>query len=430
MGTPAFAVTRNDESTVTADVTSDVASRPGLLASYRDVFAVRGSAAFFVAGWFGRMPRSTLGIGSVLLVAGVTGRYALAGAVAAAMVIGTALIGPFWSRAIDRLGQRRILLIGLAISTASALALLGSVLAGLPEFTWFGFAFLLGASVVDVGSVTRARWSNLLPSGHRRHTAYSLESVADESVFVIGPPVVTVLAAAISPVLGFGVGLVLGVAGCLALVLLRETMPPVHPEASTSRSPVFRRLPAGVLGALPVFVGIGMVFGAVDLSAVGVAEAEGAPAAAGYLLAMLASGSVIAGLVFGVLRFTGSPVLRLGVCAVLYSLVVPLVLLTPSVVPLGIVLLAAGLTTTPLLISAMGVIENRVDRSRLTEALAWPSTATGIGVTVASVLSGSLIDGVSAHAGFAVAAVGAGMVGVCGIVTLASHRSRSQRVTS
>ncbi len=452
---------------------------PTALRGYREIFAVPGSAAFVVAGWFGRMPRSTLSLGSVLLIAGATGRYTLAAGVAAAIVVGTALLGPLWSRAMDHYGQRRVLLAGLAASTLAGVFLVGSVTADLPVWTWFLAAFLVGGTAVDIGSVTRARWSNLLPPGQQRHTAYSIESVADESVYVIGPPVVTVLAAAVSPVLGFGVGLVLGIAGGLALVLQRRTEPPVREEAvqkaaaptdatrtppgrpepahtdaaATStgaapdpsgagpaphrsrpprraRPPLWRRLPEGVAGTLPLFLGVGLVFGSIDLTAVGVANAAGEPAAAGFLLAMYALGSVAAGLVFGLLRFTVPPVVRVGAAAVLYALVLPVVAVVPDVTVLGIVLLLSGLVTTPLLISGMGLVESRVDPARLTEALTWPSTAMSVGVTAGSSVAGILMDGLSARSGFVVTVIGALVVGVCGLVVLAAHRARSQRVTS
>ncbi|MGA1838665.1 MFS transporter [Herbiconiux sp. 11R-BC] len=439
---------------------------PTALRGYREIFAVPGSAAFVVAGWFGRMPRSTLSLGSVLLIAGATGRYTLAAGVAAAIVVGTALLGPLWSRAMDHYGQQRVLLAGLAASTLAGVFLVGSVTADLPVWTWFLAAFLVGGSAVDIGSVTRARWSNLLPPGHQRHTAYSIESVADESVYVIGPPVVTVLAAAVSPVLGFGVGLVLGIAGGVALVLQRRTEPPVreeaaqnaaapteatrippapqqpgHPDAAAvaggarpagrrARPPLWRRLPEGVAGTLPLFLGVGLVFGSIDLTAVGVANAAGEPAAAGFLLAMYALGSVAAGLVFGLLRFTVPPVVRVGSAAVLYALVLPVVAFVPDVTVLGIVLLLSGLVTTPLLISGMGLVESRVDPARLTEALTWPSTAMSVGVTAGSSVAGILMDGLSARSGFVVTVVGAFVVGVCGLVMLAAHRARSQRVTS
>lgn len=406
-------------------------ARTGPFRGYREVFSVPGSVAFYTAGWFGRLPRSTLSLGAVLLVAGETGRFSLAALVAAVIVIGSAFIGPLWSRAMDRVGQRRILAAGFAATLVSALALLGAVTAGLPLWTWFVTALVLGASTVDIGSVTRARWSSLLSAGHDRHSAFSLESVADESVYVIGPPVVTLLAAAVSPVLGFAVGLTAGLAGMGALILLRSTTPAVHrePEGATRARPrLLAPLPPGIVLLLPLFLGIGLVFGAVDLTAVGFADEEGVPAAAGLLLASFAVGSVVSALVFGLLRLRAALELRVGVAALAYAVVVPAVAVMPSIGAASVALFAAGLVTAPLLISGMGLVESRVDRDRLTEALAWPSTAMSVGVTIGSALAGVLIDAAGGRAGFAVAVAGALVTAVFGVVTLASHRAGSQRV--
>ena len=409
----------------------------GPLRRYRRIFAVRGSAAFFAAGWIGRIPRSTLSLGSVLLIAGATGAYTLAAAVAAAIVVGVAVFGPLWSRGMDRLGQRRILIVTVTVSTVSGLALLAVVLAGAPQWTWFVAAFLVGATSVDIGSATRARWSALLPAGEARHTALSLESVADESVFVIGPPLVTVLAAAINPVLGFGVGLALGVVGGVALVLQRRTTPAVHreqqPAGQTPRRRILRPLPRGVVALLPVFLGVGVVFGSLDLTAVGLTEAEGVPAAAGFLLAMFALGSVVSGFVFGARGTRIRPAVMVAASALAYGIVVPLAVLVPTLPALGAALLVAGGATTPLLISAMALVESRVERTRLTEALAWPSTAMSIGVTAGSALAGILIDASAAREGFLITAAGAsavGIAGLVGLVTLVSRRRRSQAVIS
>ena len=40
----------------------------------------------------------------------------------------------------------------------------------------------------------RARWADALPDPAQRQTAFAFESVVDEVVFVVGPPLVTLLA--------------------------------------------------------------------------------------------------------------------------------------------------------------------------------------------------------------------------------------------
>ena len=66
-----------------------------------------------------------------------------------------------------------------------------------------------------MGSMVRARWSALLRGTPRLHAAFSLESVADEIIFVVGPAVVTVLATAVYPAAGVGSAMLFCLAGTL-----------------------------------------------------------------------------------------------------------------------------------------------------------------------------------------------------------------------
>lgn len=68
------------------------------------------------------------------------------------------------------------------------------------------------------------------------------------------------------------------------------------------------------------------MFGSIDLTAVGVARDAGSPVLAGMLLAVLATGSVVPGLVFGAISGSRSPVRRVLLASVAFAAVVPLLL--------------------------------------------------------------------------------------------------------
>lgn len=390
-----------------------------LVRPYLDILAVPGAWRFSLAAWFGRILRSTAGIGAILLVAGRSDNYALAGLVSGAVVIGAAASSTVWSRMADSRGQRAVLPVAIAASTLSAVALLAAVELGAPAWTWFVTAFLVGASSIDAGSLARARWVHLLPAANQRHTALALESVGDEFTFVIGPPLVTVLAGLVSPAFGFGVGVAVTVLGLAALLVQRSTEPKPTPVSSAGRA----WLPAGVLGLLPAYVGVGLVFGAVDLTAVGVAGAAGQPAIAGLLLAVFAVGSVASGFVFGALSAHWRPLRRLVIASMAFTIVTPFFLLVREVPWLAVVSLCAGLVTTPVLISGASLIETIVDRATITAAMAWPNVALSIGVTIGASLSGQAIDRDGAFAGLWVPVAAGAVVAVSGLLN-AVVRSR------
>src|SRR5260370_15892427 len=92
------------------DVMAQVRAREqGAGNPFSAVLARPGALRFSAAGFVGRMPMSMFGLGTVLLIASVTGRYGLAGTVAAAGSVGYALCAPQAARLADRVRQRRVL---------------------------------------------------------------------------------------------------------------------------------------------------------------------------------------------------------------------------------------------------------------------------------------------------------------------------------
>ncbi|MCU1513163.1 MAG: arabinose efflux permease family protein, partial [Microbacteriaceae bacterium] len=191
-----------------------------------------------------------------------------------------------------------------------------------------------------------------------------------------------------------------------------------------------RLLPRGVLPVLPLYLGIGLVFAAVDVSAVAVAKSIDAPVLAGLLVAGFAAGSVVGGLLFGPISAHWAPARRVLAAGLAFAVVVPFLLL-PTVTPvLAIVMFAAGLVTAPVLIASSSFIESSTERHRLTEALTWPSIGLSAGVTVGATLAGIRIDADGPYSGFLLAAVGAAVVGVGAIVGALLRRTKARRAAA
>ena len=161
---------------------------------FLEVLARPGALRFCAAGFVGRMPMAMFGLGTVLLIASVTGRYGLAGLVAAAGSVGYAVCAPQVARLADRFGQRRVLRPLAVFFAAATAALIAAPQLRAPLWALLVTGALAGASMPSLGSMVRARWSALLGDSPLLHTAFALESVADEMIFVIGPAVVTLLA--------------------------------------------------------------------------------------------------------------------------------------------------------------------------------------------------------------------------------------------
>ena len=212
---------------------------------FLDVLARPGALRFSAAGFVGRMPMSMFGLGTILLIASVTGRYGLAGIVAAAGSVGYAACAPLAARLADRFGQRRVLRPLAVFFAASTAALIGCAELRAPLWALLITGGLAGASMPSLGSMVRARWSALLGDSPLLHTAFSLESVADEAIFVIGPAVVTLLATEVYPAAGVAVAAVACVTGTLLLAAQRRTEPPARTRRPGARQARPRLAPCG-----------------------------------------------------------------------------------------------------------------------------------------------------------------------------------------
>ncbi|MGY1630779.1 MFS transporter [Geodermatophilus sp. SYSU D01186] len=375
---------------------------------YARLFTVPGSVAFSLAGWVGRLPAPMLGLGAVLLVEGETGSYGVAGAVSGTLALSYGLAGPQWARAMDRRGQGTVLRLAMAAFLLTGVAFVVSVVAGGPRWSWFLLAAVAGACGPNIGSLVRARWSAVLDPVSRQ-TAYAFEAVADEVVFVLGPPLVTLLATLIAPPVGFLTGVGFGVVGGLWLAAQRATEPPVHPVDATAPSRRWSVLTPTLLVVVVTYLAVGTVFGAIDVVVVGFAEAEGAQALSGAALAVFAGGSLVAGLVYGLARLPGTLAARFVGTAVAFGLAAQLLWSVGSLPVLIGCGFLAGLTIAPVLVSGTSLVESRVAPGVLTESLAWTITGLTLGVTAGSALAGAAVDAWGAEAAFAVPALAAAL---------------------
>lgn len=96
----------------------------GPVKPYVEVLRLPGALAFSSTSFVARMPMSMFGLGTVLLIAALTGRYGLAGAVAAAGSVGYAVGAPQFAKLTDRYGQRRVLRPQVMVFTAATAALM------------------------------------------------------------------------------------------------------------------------------------------------------------------------------------------------------------------------------------------------------------------------------------------------------------------
>jgi predicted MFS family arabinose efflux permease len=134
--------------------------------------------------------------------------------------------------------------------------------------------------------------------------------------------------------------------------------------------------------------------------AVAFARDQGHPAAAGALLATWASGSLIAGLITGVIpwRSSARTRYRIGTLA-LFVVMLPLSFID-GLWLLGLALFVAGFAISPTLVATVSLIDDTVPGERLTEGITWVTTGLGLGVAVGAAVAGRIIDDLGASPAF------------------------------
>jgi hypothetical protein len=376
---------------------------------YRTVLRQSSAWRFSLTAVVARLPISISTLGIVLLVTGLGRSYGLAGALSASFTIANGLSSVVQGRLLDRLGQAVVLPIVITAYAVGVIGLVISLEAGWPEATAFVSAFLAGAAYPPIGSVVRARWSHVLRGRPADvQTAYALESVLDEVIFVIGPTVATVLATQWHPWAGLGLALVTGVPGTLLLAAQRSTQPVPHLGSQSSEPrPAMPWPPVIVLAA--VSFALGSMFAAAEVSTVAFSSEQDAKSYAGVLLACWASGSMVAGLITGTVRWRRSPIWRVRVGALLLALVMVPMPFVGSMVAMGVTLFLAGFAIAPTLIALFSAIEQGVPSGRLTEGIAISHTGLAAGLAPGAALAGLVIDAHGASPSYVVA-LGGGVV--------------------
>jgi MFS family permease len=362
-----------------------------MLAPYRNVLSRPGALSFCAAGLVSRLPMSTVGLGIVLLVSQRTGSYGQAGILSACYMVAAAVSSPLIGRLIDRLGQQRVVLPATLGFAGGIVAMMAAVELGLPAPVPHLCAVVGGLLYPPVGACVRARWTYLLDSASALHTAFSLEAVLDEVTFMVGPVLVAVLATEVHELAGLGVVVVVAVLGGSWLASLTATEPPV----SATTGPREPSEPLGWAWVLPMVVAaacLGSLFGATEVVTVAFAKEHHHVPLTGVLLAVWASGSLIAGVVTGLVQWKTSVPNRYRLGAMAMACVMIPLPFVDNIAVLAGALFLGGFAISPTLVAAIALIESNVPPSRLTEGITWLSTGISLGVAPGAAIAGRLVD--------------------------------------
>ena len=404
-------------------------SRPTVGVSYRAVLGLPGARSAFAFATLGRLSFGTLPLALLFMTQQATDSFGVAGTVMAVFGLMT-MSGPAKSRMVDRFGPPLVLtVLGLLYAvTLLALAAVGGGSSS-PKTLLILLAAIAGATVPPLGPVMRSLWSELAPDVALRQRAYSLDAVAEEALYSLGPVLVGLMLTAGSPDLAVAVSAVLAALGAIGL----GTCPaarrfPVHQSVNAKRfglgplrAPRFRSVLITILGA-------GLGLGVLDVAVAARATAEGDPAAAGYLLAAMTVGSAVGGLWWGQ-RSRGSDNARqLTLLAFGIAVGVFVAGWITNLLMLGAALFLTGSLIAPAFIVSYLAADQMAPASQRTEANTWVNTLNNLGTAGGAAIAGVLVDRTTVTHTFVAGAVLVALAGITLLATRARGATGNQRL--
>jgi MFS family permease len=386
-----------DDAQGTAPGASATASVRGAVSGperYAEILRAPDVTPLLLASMLARLPYGVYALAAILYLAEARGSYAVAGLVDGAFGLGAAAGAPWQSRMIDRLGQRRVLVPAALVDVTATGALIALTEASAPTVALVACGLIGGFAVPNVGGALRAIWPALLDRRERlMPTAFALDSVALELLFTGGPLLAALIVAVASPVAALVVCAACSLVGTLAFIARPPSLA-WRPDAQAGshglpgalRSSGVRTI---AFAALPV----GFCFGTIEICLPAFAQEHGHRNAAGILLAVWSVGSLAGGLAYGAVNWRKP----LGSIYLWISALLPLGflpgLLAPSIPAMALLILPAGLVIAPQGAACNQLVGAVAPAGAVTEAYAWPVTATLVGFAPGTAIGGLLVEG-------------------------------------
>jgi MFS family permease len=388
-----------------------------MVAKYRSVLSIPGCTRVFTTALIGRLPQGMSSLAILLLVRSVTHSYPAAGIAVGAFAFATAAGSPLQGRLVDRYGRARVL-VPAAIGQAGmlvALVLAARAGAGAGSVALVVLAAAAGSLTPAIAPSVRALLGEVTGASEVRETAYALESVIQELIWVSGPLVVAVVVAFASP----SGALLLSAVFCIAGTILFVRSPLARRPRPTERR---RRPQAAIASAelrvlLAPMVLMGTSLGAIDVGLPSLALHAGSRPSAGLLLALWSVGSLSGGLWYGSRPWRAPLAQRYRVLTIA-TVISTAPLIAARTIPEGMVAaLLAGVTIAPAFSCLYALVGRVVSPGSETEAFTWAASALIVGLGIGSALGGGAIDAAGVSGPFVLSCVASGLTGLLALRT-------------
>lgn len=401
----------------------------GALSRYRDALTVPGVRSFFFTTVVGRVAVAMYAIGVVLMASAHYASYLQAGLIAGFFAGSEAVGGPVVARFVDTYGQRRVLPPLALVHLAGVAALIVVVSRSAPVPLATVTAVVAGASVPQFGALAAARWSRLLNGRPEVETAFSMEAVANDCAFIVGPSAAATLVAVMGSRGGVIVAATLVITAAMLLSRLQQTEPladRTSPEIRRQTS-LHRNQPWPlVIGVCALNVVLGLTFGSTQLSVAAFSRSIDQVALAGVLYTTMSIGSLVSSLSYGAINWRIPIWLRLSSAAVVTGLGA-LLFVVAGVLPLHLLaLFVMGIGIGPIIVLGSVILQRSVPTNFLTQSFALAGASSAIGIALAGVSGGAAIDAYGFRGGMRFVMAIAALNALIGVVMRSLLANRPQ----
>jgi predicted MFS family arabinose efflux permease len=315
-------------------------------------------------------------------------------------------VAPAIGRVIDRHGPRAMLIAGALLFPTSLAALLGAVSMAATGSLVFACAAAAGASFPPITVCMRSYLRQRLGEDPALATAYSLDSVLIETVFIAGPLLVALFVAFASPGAAVWFAAASGFLGVF-LFLRSPALRQWRIEPRSHRTLLGPLAQRRFVALILIVVCYALAFGLTELGAAAYAAEVGRPALAGVFLGLMSVGSAVGGLAYGSARWH-VPLLRQFSMTLAIMGAGLAVLAAPwTLIMFGLLCILAGVVMAPALIIQSMLIAKTAKPEHTTEAFTWSTSALLAGVGLGMALGGIAAEAWHSPAAFAAAAAAA-----------------------
>lgn len=351
---------------------------------------VPGVLRIVLSQLYARLPGGMLSLGLIIYVERITESYAIAGITVGAATLGISVAGPALSRWMAIFGIQTVLGVTSLLNVIAVISM-----AFIPaEPAWLVLlGLLIGLTQPPIQTAARTIYPRLTPK-KLLGRLFSLDATAQEIIWVVGPVVITLIAAQFGSLPILITIATIQATGSLWFIWNKEVALTKIPRTTDAYGKVLKNRIVSIM----TFMGLLFIgsFAGLEVGAVAMFD----EAIAGLLIAVFSIGSVLGGVFVGG-RANSKYALSILIGVVLIGFA--MILIFPAnPYWVGLSLFIAGIGVAPTLGIMALTISGGTQPSEIAEAYGWQTTGQLVGISIGSALAGIAVDIIGPVAAFAV----------------------------